>query len=136
MNTENNILIAKFLEWEFNKIEFIAPENTFSRLSPFNFKSAKEQGRYFKSSIYKVNELLFHSSWDWLMPVVEKIESLIFDDDEYYNFNILGGCYVIVISSHGNDLITSDRGQSKLECTYNAVIEFIKWYNENAAKKE
>ncbi len=73
----------------------------------------------------------FHKSWSWLMPVVEKIETFIFENDEYYNFNILGGCYVTIISSHGNELVTSDEGQSKLECVWLAVIEFIKWYNEN-----
>ena len=84
-------------------------------------------GKYKK---YSVKKLKFHSSWDWLMPVVEKIESLVFPNDEYYNFNILGGCCTYIISSHGHELVCSDRGKSKLECVYKAVVEFIKWYNE------
>lgn len=76
------------------------------------------------------NDLKYNLSWDWLIPVVEKIEGFIFENDEYYNFQILGGCCVYIISSHGNELITSDNGRSKLECVYNAVIEFILWYNQ------
>jgi len=67
------------------------------------------------------------------MPVVEEIEKHIYANDEYYNFQILGGCYVIIISSHGNELVTIDNGQSKLECVYNACIEFIKWHNNQKA---
>ena len=82
-----------------------------------------------------LEEMKFHSSWDWLMPVVEKIETFIFEDDEYYNFHILGGCSVYVISSHGNELIYSDKEQSKLECLWIAVVEFIKWYNNDKEKE-
>lgn len=131
MNTENNILIAKFLEWEFNEIEFIAPENTFSRLIPFNFKSAKERGRYFKSSIYKVNELLFHSSWDWLMPVVEKIERYLYEEQATeFKIDIFSGASIYIPSTKTH-IHYSYNESSKIESVYNAVIEFIKWYNEN-----
>ena len=75
-------------------------------------------------------ELKYHSDWNWLMPIVEKIESIIFEDDEYYNFQILGGCYVTIISSFGNELVTIDNGKSKLECVWLAVVNFIIWYNE------
>ena len=109
---ENNKLIAEFMGYEF------ITNNIFINRLPKDFLNNSES--------YKC----FHNSWDWLMPVVDKIESFIFQNDEFYNFNILGGCYVIVISSHGNELITSDEGQSKLECVYIAIIEFIKWYNQ------
>ena len=75
-------------------------------------------------------EVYYHQSWDWLIPVVEKIETIIFENDEYYNFQILGGCYVVIISSHGHELITVDNGQSKLECAYLAAVQFIEWYNQ------
>ena len=77
------------------------------------------------------DQMKFHSSWDWLMPVVEKIETLIFGEDEYFNFQILGGCSVYIISSHGRELVSIDNEQSKLECAYKAAIEFLKWYNKN-----
>lgn len=78
----------------------------------------------------------YHENWNELMQVVEKIESLIFPNDEYYNFQILGGCCVYIISSHCNELVCSDNGKSKLECVYDACIEFVKWYNQNTQQNE
>ena len=78
----------------------------------------------------KVTEMKYHSDWNWLMPVVEKIESLVFTNDIYYNFNILGGCQVYVISSDMEELIDVS-AKTKLLSVYEAVIEFIKWYNLN-----
>jgi hypothetical protein len=76
----------------------------------------------------------YHTSWDWLIPVVEKIESFIFKSplpDTYYEVRLLGSVYVSIISSNGDELINVDDAESKLEATYKAVIEFIKWYNKN-----
>jgi len=78
----------------------------------------------------KVENLKFHSDWNWLMEVVEKIESLVFPNDTYYNFNILSGCYVTIIDSKINEF-GSYSGSTKIEAVYNACIEFIKWYNKN-----
>jgi len=89
--------------------------------------------RYDTIEIGRGRTLKYHTSWDWIMPVIEEIEKHIYANDEYYNFQILGGCYVIIISSHGNELVTSDNGQSKLECVYNACIEFIRWHNNQKA---
>ena len=71
------------------------------------------------------DELRFHSSWDWLMPVVEKIEQ---DQGEGYN----------ILIEHRNCWIESDgitiegySTESKIEAVFNAVCEYITWYNEN-----
>jgi len=78
------------------------------------------------------------------MPVVEKIESfsevgIIVDGDEVYNFTfqITGSqCYVIFSFALGDERdalkLHDCRNTSKIEATYKAVIEFIKWYNEKA----
>ena len=50
-------------------------------------------------------------------------------DGLYYNFQILGGCSVYIISSDMKEIVYVDNGQSKLECVWLAVVEFIKWYN-------
>ena len=74
--------------------------------------------------------LILYNDWNSIMPVVEKIETFVFDGDEYYNFQILGGCCVYIISSHGNELVTVDNGISKLDCVYKSVVQFIQWYNK------
>ena len=71
--------------------------------------------------------LKFHKSWDWLMPVVEKIESL--------NINEIP----IEVHIHSNDCLISDIEHnsigelsslgSKIKSVYECVVEFIKWYN-------
>ena len=61
--------------------------------------------------------------FNWLMPVVEKIESLGHGVTVYRK-----GCHI-------NDIgLRSTNGfnhSSKIEQTYKAVVEFIKWYNQN-----
>jgi hypothetical protein len=69
---------------------------------------------------YYAHELQYHQSWDWLMPVVEKI-----DDIEEYLYVIINKktCVVqYVTKTH-----TKDR---KIDAVYAAVVEFIKWYNQ------
>jgi hypothetical protein len=61
------------------------------------------------------NELKYHTSWDWLMPVVEKIETIsgklpthignIPNDEDWESNNFLS---------------------TNIEETYKAVVEFIK----------
>jgi len=57
-------------------------------------------------------ELQYHTSWDWLMPVLDKIKEmrcLPDDHDESFSW---------VCKS------------SDIEAEYNAVVEFIKQYNK------
>lgn len=66
------------------------------------------------------------SSWDWLMPVVEKIAEL----PNVYNIEI----YPTVMTSIYSDETFEESGG--IEATYKAVIEFIKWYQPTEAMKE
>ena len=83
---------------------------------------------YINGDYHREDYLLFHLDWNWLMKVVDKIESL-------------GYCLVIggrttknycEIRGEADDFTTkySDSyGETKIEATYKAVIEFIKYYN-------
>lgn len=70
--------------------------------------------------------LMFDRSWDWLMPVVEKIN----------NTKVNGERIDVIIyrrTCHINDpeqIIIETTGEDMLSCTYKAVVEFIKFYNE------
>ena len=58
---------------------------------------------------YKVDELLFHTSWDWLMPVLSKILDLSFQDDgDAEDFYSIRDCV------------------PDINHTHKAVVEFIK----------
>ncbi len=104
MNTqENNKLIAEFMGSNLNGLESWQYEE----------------------------ELQYHTSWDWLMPVVEKIE-----EDERYNIDILQ--YGTIISSNTKEqgyleIVNNVADMSfdrKIEHVYKAVVEFIKQYNK------
>jgi hypothetical protein len=83
------------------------------------------EDRYGVTPIAKESELQYHKSWDWLMPVVEKIES-----DERYDVDILQ--YGTRITEGGRegkkDIVNNIADISfdkKIEHTYDAVVEFI-----------
>lgn len=106
---EGNRLIAKFLGYQF-KIDD-------------NFKYP-----YFivHGNVFFENELSYHRSWDILMPVVEKIAETrryaIIDEvpeDEWW-------VYVNLIYLKITTSILS---------VWQAVVEYIKWYNENETRK-
>jgi hypothetical protein len=69
----------------------------------------------------------FHSSWDWLMPVCQKIisdECRILIPHNGINESI--GPYINNCHKMKTGTINFD-----IEKTWNGVVEFIKWYNEN-----
>jgi len=75
--------------------------------------------------MFEPHELKYHKSWDWLMPVLNKIRSF----DCEFDIEHIG---VFEVSRGGNW-----RGKSishyefDLDITYNAVVEFIKQHNES-----
>ena len=70
----------------------------------------------------------YSKSWDWLMPVVEKIECT--HDDKGDCFNVMMEAFECTISGLGLTLCLN--GHTKMDATYKAVIEFIKTYNKTS----
>ena len=62
---------------------------------------------------YDGDEMEYHKSWDWLMPVVGKIEDYLSD-----NVGKVG---------YFDECLSSN----DLEVRYQAVVEFINEYNKN-----
>ena len=82
-----------------------------------------------KSIEHLLNENKFNNSWDWLMPVIEKIEiDCKFDVHIYghYNWKEPNRC---VILDWKDKEIVSTSNDSKIQCVFDAVVEFIKWWN-------
>ena len=73
--------------------------------------------------ICKEDALKYHEDWNWLMVVVEKIESLGYkiDISKWENSQYCG------IYLNGKK-IADNETNTKIEAVYNACIEFIKWY--------
>jgi len=76
---------------------------------------------------YEEHELSYNVSQKWLMPVVDKIESLRDANGDAYRFTIdmcnaqIEGTNIEIIG-----------GAYKLNTIYQAVVEFIKWYNNQS----
>ena len=86
-------------------------------------------------SQYMQGQLKYNSSWDWLMPVVEKIEK---ETDAV--FQIYKRAVVCIYDYNKWQLDESlidlrkqynIRENTKIEAVWLAVVEFIKWYNQN-----
>jgi hypothetical protein len=80
-------------------------------------------------SLSHVETLEYHTSWDWLMPVVEKINKTKIPDNKF-PANVI----IYRTTCHINDdnqilVETASRG-SLIICVWEAVIQFITWYNQ------
>ena len=73
----------------------------------------------------------YHTSWDWLMPVVEKIENtnLFPTTENAINVTIGATLYCLIQDSYGEKFEIVGQGKTKLLSVYQAVVEFIK--NQN-----
>ena len=80
-----------------------------------------------------VKDLKYHLDWNWLMQVVEKIESLL-PDDSFVTIEHKS-CWIPIYDDEQPFGIEC-REETKIQAVYNACIEFIKWYNENSAKEK
>lgn len=68
-------------------------------------------------------DLKYHTSWDWLMPVVEKIEN------EIAKVEITGlqGNFLCRIRQ-GNNIIERSC-YAKIATVYGSCVDYIEWYN-------
>ena len=94
MTTENNKLIAEFM----------------GGYTPYErFGDSTEY--YYRGHYVTLENMKFQTSWDWLMPVIEKIYKERGLDDE------------IVL------MIRDSVAELNIESTYKFIVEFIKEYN-------
>jgi hypothetical protein len=104
MTKSDNELIAEFMGWEHC--------NSPSCIENNNLCWSKDC----HSGYVSKDKLKFETSWDWLMPVVEKI----FDTE-------FGGKFEEWKSL--NRKISESLSVASLDGTYKAVVAFIHWYN-------
>jgi hypothetical protein len=132
---EGNISIASFLGevrevWKFNK------QSTLGWFGETALKYRRELMRMTIGEAILVEHLQFHASFDWLMPVVEKIERIYDDFHGYFGVYISSNSCTI----QGTNLRTTPDNphyayhnevtlNTKIESTWYAVVQFIKWYN-------
>ena len=101
---ENNKLIAEFMGGHVVDEIFICNEST---------ESHNERCLHH----YNISQAKYHSSWDWLMPVVEKCYSM----DEYFKYKE---------ETERQFYPSGIELSTKIESVWLACVEFIKWYNK------
>lgn len=160
---ENNKLIAEFMSlkqvnWNGEGMVWVNKDfkEDFTYVDDYSNNSKFD----WANSLPNADNLLYHTSWDWLMPVVEKIENdgvQTFDDMNitvYSRFEIRHNHVKLHWSKcHGYQLflevipkwmsdsssclskeqirVSIEKETSKIEAVYYAVVEFIKWHNQN-----
>ena len=107
---KNNKLFADFLNWKKNDDGYITPFYQYYRAV---------DTRMYQTSTFR--DLLFHKDWNWLIEVVEKIETLGAD-------LTIRAEHTTIVYDEGEQISTY-AFKSKIETVYNACVEFIKWYN-------
>ena len=125
---EKNRMIAKFMGFE-DESRFIGGHNVMRRKTIWKFGCQQYES-------YNYDDLKYHISWDWLMPVVEKIESLEYSVEK--NLQRIDGDFQCLITK-GNDIlfqefavksIESGHWEHVLKAMHYLVVEFINFYNE------
>jgi hypothetical protein len=98
---EGNKLIAEFMGYEVRE----------GRAIEVVFKN--------ETVAYRVTGLLYHSSWDWLMPVVDSIAAL----DEVYHWELSEETFSIDADK------TFENVGGGIDKVWKTVVQFIQWYN-------
>jgi len=92
---ENNRLIAEFMGY---KVDF----------------GFDKKGVLFAGQHIGLDKLIYHTSWDWLMPVYYKIQDTVGETSNIFN-----------------EFFNSITMFNSIDFLYQAVVQFIEWYNEN-----
>jgi len=78
---------------------------------------------------------MYNKSWDWLMPVVEKIEDFEIDEIKAVAVDIESNECEIKDYRQFNLSFAYYEGETKIEAVWQCVIQFIQWYNQQNQKQ-
>lgn len=109
---EGDKIICAFMELKFRWAEY--PNSQLNRLEV-------DKGSYWEEAKY-------HSSWDWLMPVIEKIETSA--DDKTGHMEVTINENHCTVYQWDFKVIAKDYdGKSKINAVWRTIVKFLKWYN-------
>jgi hypothetical protein len=107
--TENNKLIAEFMG------------RSISPITLAEFRKLKPRDKHLVSGAF-VEDLQYHSDWNWLMEVVNKVNRTIgvktIDEctkEEWVVYGMVKSLYL----------------GTPIDYVYNACVQFVQWYNKN-----
>lgn len=122
---ENNKLIAEFMGWKENKdMEVKLTSGGITYYFQKNDEACIPE------------TMCYHSDWNWLMSVVEKINTI---DEDRFTVQIFSMDTYIYDSKDRNFIIKTEliyNPDELIKSVYNTCVEFIKWYNEQNKNNE
>ena len=118
MSIKENMLLAEFLGWKEQTDQTERWFGTFRTLDGIVHKNTN------------LEPLLFHNDWNWIMLVVEKINTIeggrftfqIMSMDVEIHDYLKGGLYIDFFSGNTPDQL--------IKSVYEACVEFVKKYND------
>ena len=122
---ENNRLIAEFMGWKSGtRTKELSNREIFDVL----ISPDKSTVLRVESELYR---LRYYISWNWLMPVVERINRCKYEDKETAYLRTFGIIYEVT----GDYMVRFNRcplfeAETLIEATYLAVVDFIEWHNK------
>lgn len=122
---ENNKLIAEFMG--FPKEADAVDDRTIAYYVGESILWTDNTDNENEDDVFHPDDMQFHKSWDWLMPVVEKIFSLGYDYE-------IKPRYMVIKERLSSEVLVSKcfvYDKSQKEIIYDAVVEFINEYNKN-----
>jgi hypothetical protein len=113
-------------------------EQEFNRLCAEFLGIKKSQDLYvWNLLLFSEDELLFHSDWNWIMEVVEKIENTKKNNEWYVEYIWLPSTNISfsVRGWRDGSVLFETFGRfygvtTKKEAVVEAIWQFINWYNE------
>jgi cytochrome oxidase Cu insertion factor (SCO1/SenC/PrrC family) len=127
---KENKLIAEFMGYEECPMKLYRMDDKFQSVKIYSEYQDEDEYNTISAGAriikFTPEQMEFHTSWDWLMPVVESIERL-----GYEFFIVEDRVKVSHNTDHSIETIIDLTSRSKLNATYNAVVEFINEYNKN-----
>jgi hypothetical protein len=111
---EKNRMISEFMGYE-----------TYEHTNSISIRIT--EGNEFNSSDIGHVHTKFHTSWDWLMPVIEKIERLGFTVEK--NFQPIDNDWQCLVVK-GNDILFQEFNEQSIQAMHYVVVEFIEMYNQ------
>lgn len=112
---EGNKLIATFMDRE-------------------SYVHSDSERLFVKWGNHSFEEARYHTSWDWLMPVITKIEEIYETENSLSGFSISGHGAYFSAGGFLEEAAAYPTGpkpafKSRIEAAWYVVINFIKWYN-------
>lgn len=137
MNIREIRLISKFMGWttHIRTNHWISTD-----VEEYDNIKLPERLSWINDGYINIKSAEFDKSWDWLMPVVEKIEKMFETESSLPRFEINSHCATFSLGFQDSPCFMAgcykgspeDIGfETKKEAVYYVAVEFIKWYNNS-----